>query len=125
PCTFPAQQHHLGEGDAVFEPATGGPAGSIESLDEEAGTLSLRRGPKLQDVPLPAALIPGGPYDTKVQQAALRRLARSILAGDDTYLACKSILVREPFPSPLVHDDLDAAKELVVGLDGRHLVIQA
>src|SRR5207253_384014 len=67
---------------------------------------------------------PGGPYDTKVQQAALRRLARSLLAGEETYLACKSILVREPFPAPLVQDDLDAAKEFVVGLDRRHLVIQ-
>src|SRR5205085_1123387 len=68
PFTFPAQEHHLAAGDGVFDPATGGPAGKIEALDEEAGTLSLRRGPKLEDVPLPAALIPGGPYDTKVQQ---------------------------------------------------------
>jgi uncharacterized protein len=124
PFTFPAQQHHLGEGDAVFDPETGGPAGSIETLDEEAGTLSLRRGPMLEDVPLPAALIPGGPYDTRVQQAALRRLARSVLAGDDTYPASKSILVREPFPAPLAQDDLDAAKEVVLALDGRHLVVQ-
>ena len=59
-----------------------------------------------------------------MQQAALRRLARSVLAGDESYLASKSILVREPFPAPLVQDDLEAAKELVAGLDGRHLVIQ-
>jgi predicted RecB family nuclease len=124
PFTFPAQQHHLGPGDSVWDPATGGPAGKIESLDEEAGTLSLRRGPKLDEVPLPAALIPGGPYDTKVHQAALRRLARSVLAGDPSYAAAKSILVRLPFPAPLPQDDLEAAKELVAGLDGRHLVIQ-
>jgi len=124
PLTFPAQQHHLGDGDSVFDPATGGSAGTIESFDEEAGTLCLRRGPMLEDVPLPTALIPGGPYNTKVQQAALRRVARSVLAGDDTYPASKSILVREPFPAPLVQDDLEAAKELVANLGGRHLVIQ-
>jgi len=124
PFTFPAQQHHLAEDDAVFDPATGGPAGKIDSLDEEAGTLALRRGPKLDGVALPAALIPGGPFDTKVQQAALRRLGRSVLAGDVTHLASKSILVREPFPAALVQDDLEAVKQLVVGLDGRHLVIQ-
>ena len=124
PFTFPAQQHHLGGGDQVYDPATGGPAGNIESLDEEAGTLSLRRGPKLEDMPLPSALIPGGPYDTKVQQAALRRLARSVLAGDDTYPASKSILVREPFAAPVVQDDLGAANTLVANLGGRHLVIQ-
>jgi len=124
PFTFPAQQHHLGDGDAVYDPATGGSAGNIEKLDEEAGTLTLRRGPKLEDVPVPWALIPGGSYNTNVQQAALRRLARSVLAGDETYLASKSILVREPFPLALVQDDLGAAKDLVASLRGRHLVVQ-
>ncbi len=124
PFDFPAQQHHLGPGSDVYDPATGGSAGKIEALDDEAGTLSLRRGPTLDEAPLPAALIPGGPYNTKVQQAALRRLARSVLAGEQTYLAAKSILVREPFAAPLPQDELDAATALVAGLDGRHLVIQ-
>jgi uncharacterized protein len=124
PFTFPAQQHHLGPGDSVYDPATGKPAGRIDRLDEETGELDLRRGPKLEDVPLPAALIPGGPFKTKEQQAALRRLARSVLGGDPTYAAAKSILVREPFDAPLPQDDLEAAKDLVVELPGRHLVIQ-
>ena len=124
PFTFPPQQHHLSAGNSVYDPATGRWAGRIETLDEEAGTLRLRRGPNLEDVPLPTALIPGGPVPTLVQQQALRRLARSVLAGDDAQLAAKSILVREPFAVPLVQDDLAAAKELVARLDGRHLVIQ-
>jgi uncharacterized protein len=124
PFTFPPQQHHLSAGNSVYDPATGRWAGKIETLDEEAGTLRLRRGPNLEDVPLPTALIPGGPVPTLVQQQALRRLARSVLAGDDAQLAAKSILVREPFAVPLVQDDLAAAKELVASLDGRHLVIQ-
>ncbi len=121
PFSFPAQQHHLGSGSEVFDPTTGGPAGNIDALDDEAGTLLLRRGPKLDDVPLPAALIPGGAYLTPEQQGALRRLARSVLGGEQTYLASKSILVREPFVAPLPQDDLEAAKEIVAGLDGRHL----
>jgi predicted RecB family nuclease len=124
PFTFPPQQYHLGDGDSVFDPATGGPAGSIDALDEETGTLSLRRGPSLEDVPLPAALIPGGPYDTKAQRAALRRLARSVLGHDERYPACESMLARQPFPAPLPQDDLEASKRLAAGLDGRHLVIQ-
>ncbi|HEX4520586.1 MAG TPA: TM0106 family RecB-like putative nuclease [Gaiellaceae bacterium] len=124
PFTFPEQQYHLGDGSQVFDPATGGPAGTIENLDEEEGTLWLRRGPSLEDVPLPRALIPGGPYNTEAQRAALRRLARSVLAGNDTFPASKSILVREPFPGPVTQDDLGAAKELVAALDGRHLVVQ-
>ncbi|HEY8644550.1 MAG TPA: TM0106 family RecB-like putative nuclease [Gaiellaceae bacterium] len=124
PFTFPAQQHHLGEGDGVFDPATGWSAGTIDAFDDEAGTLSLRRGPKLEEVPLPEALIPGGPIPTPEQQGALRRLARAVLAGDQSSLASKSILVREPFPAALPQDDLAAAKELVAGLAGRQLVIQ-
>jgi predicted RecB family nuclease len=124
PFTFPEQQHHLGEGADVYDPATGGPAGHIDALDEEEGTLRLRRGPSLEDVPLPAALIPGGPYRTPEQRAALRRVARSVLQGNESYSASKSILVREPFPAALPQDDLEAVKELVAGLDGRHLVIQ-
>jgi uncharacterized protein len=124
PFRFPAQQHHLGPGSDVFDPATGGPAGEVEALDDEAGTLSLRRGSILDEVPLPSALIPGGPYNTKVQQEALRRLARSVLAGGQTYLAAKSMLVREPFPAALPQDDLEAAKTLAAALEGRHLVIQ-
>jgi predicted RecB family nuclease len=124
PFSFPAQQHHLGPGSEVFDPATGESAGNIGALDDEAGTLSLRRGPKLEDAPMPAALIPGGAYLTPEQQAALRRLARSVLAGERTYLASKSILVREPFVAALPQDDLEAAKEILAGLDGRHLVLQ-
>jgi uncharacterized protein len=121
---FPPQQHHLGPGSQVFDPASGGPAGTIEALEEEAGTLSLRRGPSLEQVAMPEALIPGGPYKTPEQQAALRRLARSVLADDERFGASRSVLVREPFPAALPQDDLEAAKRLVAGLGGRHLVIQ-
>jgi uncharacterized protein len=124
PFTFPEQQHRLDAGDSVYDPAIGGPAGRIEALDEEAGTLRLRRGPSLEDVPLPRSLIPGGPVPTAAMRGALRRLARSVLAGAPTYAAAKSILDRTPFPEPLPQDDLAAAKQLVAGLDGRHLVIQ-
>ncbi len=110
PFAFPEQQHHLGEGSGVYDPATGSPAGTIEELDEEAGTLRLRRGPTLEDVPLPTALIPGGPYATREQRGALRRLARSVLRGDAGYPASRSMLDRNPFPAALPQDDLGAAR---------------
>ncbi len=124
PFTFPPQQYHLGEGSQVYDPATGGSAGTITFLDDETGMLRLKRGPSLDEVPMPAALIPGGPYDTRVQRQALQRLARSVLAGHPSFAASKSILDRTPFPADLPQDDLAAAKEIVGGLDGGHLVIQ-
>jgi uncharacterized protein len=94
------------------------------SLDLEARRLELRRGPSLGAVPLPEALIPGDPYRTDVQEGALARLGRSLLANDRRYPALESVLAREPFTGPVQTGDLDAMKRLVRSLDGRHLVIQ-
>jgi predicted RecB family nuclease len=123
--TYPAQEHKLRVGDAPRDLATGGgPAGTIVALDREARLLELRRGPSLDGVALPGALIPGNPYGTDVQEEALERLGRSLLAGDRRYPALESVLTRESFPQPVQTDDLDAMKQLARSLDGRQLVIQ-
>jgi hypothetical protein len=75
---FPVQQHRLDPGDDVHDPVERARAGEIVALDSVAGTLSLRRGPNLEDAPLPQALITGGPYGTRYQREALARFARSL-----------------------------------------------
>ena len=122
--TYPPQEHKLGQGRDTFDPAMGSKPGDILQLDREARRLVLKRGPSLEDVPLPEALIPGDPYRTPEQEAALMRLGRSLLARDHRYPALESILRREPFPHPVQTADLDELKRLVLSLDGRHLVIQ-
>jgi predicted RecB family nuclease len=122
--TFPAQEHKLGQGQGVTDAATREGAGEILELDRDARRLVLKRGPKLADVPLPEALIPGNPYLTPEQEGALERFGRSLLAGDRRYPALESILRREAFDRPVQTTELDEMKELVLGLDGRHLVIQ-
>jgi uncharacterized protein len=128
PFTFPAQQHKLGPGDDVSDPLTGSGAGTIEELDEEAGTLRLRRGPILEETPLPRSLIPGGAYNTKVQQAALRRLGGAIADGDLRYAAAQALLRRDlprvPGHAQLPQDDPEAARRLVSQLDDSYLVVQ-
>src|SRR5262249_5315709 len=84
---FPAQQDKLAPGDTPFDPGTKAPAGTIREIDDTRGVLVVRRGPKLADVPLPAALVPPGPLQTREQQAALGRLASSVLHGDACYTA--------------------------------------
>jgi uncharacterized protein len=84
----------------------------------------LKRGPSLEEVALPEALIPGRPYDTKDQEDALMRFGRSLLARDSRYPALESILRREPFDHDVQTIDLGELKSLVRSLDGRHLVIQ-
>ena len=119
------QQHKLDPGDEVFDPATLKSAGNIVSIDEEHGKLWLKRGPKLEDVLMPTSLIPGGAFDTRLQQASLRRLGQSILDATHRYPADEAILRRDvPTGSPFVQDDLEAAKDAVERLDSSYLVIQ-
>jgi predicted RecB family nuclease len=122
--TFPAQEHKLRLGDSPFDPATRKHAGEIVALDRDGLELELKRGPSLESVPLPEALIPGRPYDTDAQEAALTRLGRSLLARDRRYPGLESVLRREPFDRPVQTNDLAAMEELLLSLDGGQLVIQ-
>jgi predicted RecB family nuclease len=132
---FPAQEHKIAPGHFV-DPATEKRV-TVESVDNETGTLRIRRAAKSADELLPRALIPGKPYGTDDQRAALRRLAQDILArGLDAqghYNALRQIL-RGEVPSTAACSrgealqagafDLDEAKRIAEGLDGSYLFIQ-
>jgi uncharacterized protein len=120
---YPAQEHKFKVGQQPFD-QEGGDAGAIVELDREACVVALRRGPKLADVELPQALLPGQPYRTDAQQDALTRIARSLLAGDHRYPAVESVLAREPFARAIQTTELEEMARLVLSLDGRHLVVQ-
>src|SRR6266536_3001632 len=122
--TYPAQEHKIGQGQSVIDPATRRGAGEVTEVDREARRLKLKRGRSFDDLPLPRALVPGRPYDTDDQEDALMRFGRSLLAGDHRYTALESILRREPFGREVQTTDLDELRELVRSLDERHLVIQ-
>jgi uncharacterized protein len=121
---YPPQEHKLGVGASPFDPATKERAGTIVELDREARTLTLKRGPSLEGVPLPRALLPGGPYFTTDQQKALERIGHSLLARDQRYPAVESILRREPFARDVQTTEIDEMAALLLSLDGRQLVIQ-
>jgi predicted RecB family nuclease len=87
--SFPTQQHKLAPGDVV-DPATGRTEQIVE-IDEGRGLLRLRRGPKFKDEPLPRALIPGRPWDTRAQRGALARFAEN----PSRYPALRAILRRD------------------------------
>jgi predicted RecB family nuclease len=109
--TFPPQQHKLSAGEAV-DPATGRSEDIVE-VDDANGVLWLRRGPKFKDEPLPRALIPGGPWDTRAQRAALRRLAER----PERYPALRAIVRRDP-PTSLAPLGLDESYLFVQGPPG-------
>ncbi len=128
---FPPQQHKLGAGDKPYDPATRKLAGTIVDVDDVGGTLELRRGPGLADVPLPRALVPGGPLTTTEQRRALGRLAASMLAGDGRYPALRDILARNaprlrgrPAGGSVQTIDTEELRGLTSALDGSYLFIQ-
>ncbi len=120
---YPAQEHKLDVGDHPFD-QEGRHAGEIVALDREARELALRRGPSLEDVELPLALLPGEPYRTVAQEDALMRIGRSLVAGDRRYPAVESVLAREPFDYDVQTTDLEEMAQLLLSLHGRQLVIQ-
>jgi uncharacterized protein len=133
--TYPPQQQKLG--GSPIDPATRRRAGEVVGHDLDARTLELKRGPVLDDVPLPAALIPGDVYSTKAQEEALERFGRSLLEGGGAYPVLESILRRDSFGRDVQTTDLDGMAELLLAIGRgdpslapaggpvpRHLVIQ-
>jgi predicted RecB family nuclease len=123
---FPPQQHGFDAGDGAFEPTEERNSWTVCAVDNALGTIALRRGKERADEPLPAALVPGGPFDTRRQREALRRLAASILADDGRWPALRRILRRDlPLDGALVQrTEIDEQRALAVSLDGTYLFVQ-
>ena len=133
---FEPQDHKFSTGDAPVDPATGSGAGTITDLGDD--WLELKRGPKLDGVAHPTALIPGGPFDTKVQRAAIRAIAEWVaehgIDAPGAHRAARDVLLARP-PRLRAHSagtsiagggesSLDAACRVVFDLDDGCLPVQ-
>jgi predicted RecB family nuclease len=110
--TFPPQEHKIG-GEAV-DPAT--EQKYSVSISDEHGTVTLRRGKKLRDEPLPRALIPPKPLPTWVQRDAVLRFAKH----QGAYPALVDVLERRP-PRAWLDGSLE---EAALSLDSSYLFVQ-
>jgi uncharacterized protein len=124
--TFPVQQHRFDPDDGAEDPRPEGTSWTICELDNIAGTTTLKRGKQKRDDPLPTSIVPGGPWPTPKQRAALRRLAESVLAGDGRWPALRRILRRDlPLDGAIAQrTELDEQRELALSLDGTYLYVQ-
>jgi predicted RecB family nuclease len=120
---FPAQEFKLAVGDDVEDPATRQSAGKIVWLDARAGRLGLKRGPSLDGVPLPAAVVRGEPRTTVEQRKALCRVADDVLAARGEFPAARALLERAA-GDRVQTLDLEQQKRVVAALDGSVLFIQ-
>jgi uncharacterized protein len=137
--SFPTQETKVGPGSYV-DPASVAeklPGVTVVEMDDEAGTVLLKRGPSHAGRPWPTALIPGSPYRTDQQRAALARLGRAVLEqgleGPGPYRAARELLLRRrqrvdgiAEGDPLHGDPatLDDLRRVVHGLDASHLMVQ-
>jgi predicted RecB family nuclease len=123
---FPPQQHQFDEGDHAEDPREGGTAWTVSAIDNATGTIRLRRGNKFLDATLPASIVPGPPFPTPEQRAALRRLAASVLAADARYPHLEQLLRREPplGGQSLQYLELADQRALVDRLERSYLVVQ-
>lgn len=133
---FPPQDHAIDRASEVHDPKTQKSAGTVVEIDERNRTIDLTRA-AASAVPHPAALIPMEVVGTQVQRDSLLRLGRWVavngLDGPGPFRAARDLLLRLPprlsgSPSgPFVRpgeQPIDAAKSLVLTLDGSLLPVQ-
>lgn len=129
---FPEQEHRLKVGDKPHDPVTQKKAGEIVEI--AAGTLRLNHG---RTKTIPRALIPSVDYSDRELKEALRRVAQRVIAdGIDApgyARAGRDILLRRPprlttgtggALRQSTESAIDAARRLVIALDGGCLPIQ-
>jgi len=132
--TFPHQETKLRAGNNQIMVAEDlQDAGEILELDEDAGSLKLKRSPKQGEPPERLSLIPGRPIRKTALENAIARFGTSLAAGDGRYRALEDVLARAlprvdgHAPGAPLDDGSDpvaAAQRLAPVLSDSYLVIQ-
>ena len=130
--SFPDQEFKLTPGGVVDHGT--GKAVTITELDEDARTVTVRRGKRQGSEP-PRAVIPGGPYDTGEQEGSLFRFAERVATqglapcgelDSSTDLLLRRAPRRRPGIPPLTDGpvDIEVLRRQVAGLDSSALFVQ-
>jgi predicted RecB family nuclease len=131
---FPPQEHDIDPGTTVIDPATRRSPGSVVAVDNQAGTIDLRRAAD-REVPHPTSLVPREIVETPEQRASLLRIgdwvAEHGIGADGEYRAVRDLLVRRPprlaegapLHVPGEHG-ADAVRRLAPLLDHSYLAVQ-
>lgn len=133
--SFPQQDFGLRRGDTPRDPATERSAGEIVAINDESGTIDIKRSAK-SEVPHPVALIPFDDVPDQLLRESLWRLADDVvengLDGAKGRAAADLLLRRRPrvgqsLGEPLrqpSETNLEAARRIALSLDDTVLPIQ-
>ncbi|MSQ27618.1 MAG: TM0106 family RecB-like putative nuclease [Dehalococcoidia bacterium] len=134
--TFPPQEHKIRAGDSPHDPATGGPAGTVFYLDDEAGVIDLRLATS-RPAPTATSLIPHDYVAARPKPASLQRLARWVIEhGIDApgdFRAARDLLMGRPPRagqerggglSRVSEDAQNGARRLLLALDRSYLAVR-
>jgi uncharacterized protein len=132
--TFPAQDFKMRVGDRPKMAATLEDAGEVVLIDEAAGQIRLKIGPKAAPFEAAFSLIPSGPIGTEVIRDAIYRFAESVAGGGTDYSAVRSILMRDhprvqgiQPAQPILpggNDIVAEASSAIGRLDESHILVQ-
>jgi len=96
---FPRQEYDVGPGSGVHDPATGESAGSVEAIDEENGTIDLKRSKK-STAPHPTSIVPLHFIGASAQHGSLMRIGQWVadngIDAPGAYRAARALLLRRP-----------------------------
>jgi len=97
---FLPQDHKFHPGSKPLDPVTVRGAGEVMRVDDVEGLIDLKRGRPAIVLGNPRALVPQKPIDNQVLEAAIRRVARSVIehgiTGTGPYLPARELLLRSP-----------------------------
>lgn len=125
---FPTQDHALRKGMRVHDPRTQKAAGTVVAIDDDAGSLDLRR-EESSKVPHPTAVIPERPRGNEDQRASLLRLGEHVAGGGlsavKPFSAAVALLRCEwPLPSEDGATVEETAVRRALAVDGSMLAVQ-
>lgn len=131
---FPAQEHDIKTGRSALDPATRKGAGEVVALDNESGTVQIKRG---KAGPHPTSLVPDMVVNTDAMEGSLLRIGQDVVAnglgGGPRFRAARDLLMRRPpaagqppgFPLAHPHEAAAiAARRIVTDLPSGVLAIQ-
>ena len=134
--SFPPQEHDIGVGSQPRDPATDESVGTVDSIDDQANEIVIKRDNKLPE-PSPTSLIPFDFVPSRPKPESLQRVAQWIIEhGIDAkgdHQAARELLIRRPprlgpmFGDPLLQPGEDAqqgARRLAKNLTDSYLAIQ-